>query len=341
MGGFYQLDVDGQCERLERLVREALPLWDMPADARVRLIKYRENAVYEVSDSYRRHAMRVHRANYHSDAALLSELRWMASLDEAGVLTPAVIPALDGALFRVVSVDGVDEPRQVDVLGWVDGEPIGSIEHASTVETAQAVANLKTIGWIMARLHNQAECWQSRPADFTRHAWDLDGLLGEEPVWGRFWECDLLDEAQRDLMLQARSRAREALENYGYGADRYGLIHCDLLPENVMRVKYELRIIDFDDSGFGWHLFDVATSLFWFAEHENFDQIVAGFVEGYRERRELPDEQLEMLPLFFLLRALAYLGWVHTRSEMDEVRASIGPTIVKAALGLAQEYLDT
>ena len=340
MGGFYQLDVDGQCGRLERLVREALPLWDMPADAAVRLVKYRENAVYEVSDAYRRHALRVHRANYHSDEALRSELQWMASLDEAGILTPPAIPAVDGALFRIVSVDGVDEPRQIDVLGWVDGEPIGSIEDAATADTAESVANLKIIGGIMARLHNQAEHWQSRPADFTRHAWDLDGLLGAEPVWGRFWECDLLDAEQRDLMLRARSRAREALGTYGYGADRYGLIHCDLLPENVLRVGYELRIIDFDDSGFGWHMFDVATSLFWFAEHESFDQIFGGFVEGYRERRELPDEQLGMLPLFFLLRALAYLGWVHTRSEMEEVREIIGPMVVEAALRLAQEYLD-
>jgi len=47
-----------------------------------------------------------------------------------------------------------------------------------------------------------------------------------------------------------------------------------------------------------------------------------------------------MLPLFFLLRALAYLGWVHTRSEMEEVREIIGPMVVEAALRLAQEYLD-
>ena len=47
--------------------------------------------------------------------------------------------------------------------------------------------------------------------------------------------------------------------------DRYGLIHCDFLPENLLKDGKTLRIIDFDDCGYDWHLFDIATSMFAYA----------------------------------------------------------------------------
>ena len=39
----------------------------------------------------------------------------------------------------------------------------------------------------MAAMHNQASAWQP-PAGFKRHALDADGLMGEAPFWGPFWE---------------------------------------------------------------------------------------------------------------------------------------------------------
>ena len=62
-------------------------------------------------------------------------------------------------------------------------------------------------------------------------------------------------------------------------------------------------------------------------------------IEGYREVRELPEEQLAMLPTFFLVRGLVYLGWVHTRKDTDTARA-VTPELIEGVVALAEDYLE-
>ncbi|MFF1396584.1 phosphotransferase enzyme family protein [Streptomyces sp. NPDC058287] len=212
------------------------------------------------------------------------------------------------------TVTNVPEPRLVDVLTWVEGQPLGSVEQGVTAgqDTERA---FRETGRLMARLHNHAENWE-RPAGFTRHSWDLDGLLGDDPLWGPFWELEALDDEQRALVLPARERIRADLAAFGDGPDRYGMIHGDFLPENLLvGSDGTFQLIDFDDAGFGWHLFDIATSLFVGADEPGFATLLDAFVGGYRTERALPDDHLARLPLFLLLRGLTYLGWLHTRKE--------------------------
>ncbi len=164
MSNFYSLDDAGKTPSFQRLVEQALPLWGM-SGARAAIIKQRENAVFSLqcADGTRA-VMRVHRAGYHSNAELHSELQWMKALDAFGVHTPAVIPALDGELFKTVSVPAVPEPRQVDVLAWVDGKDIGSIE-AGLGDLATARKNYRLIGQLVAGMHDFSSRWEL-PRDF-------------------------------------------------------------------------------------------------------------------------------------------------------------------------------
>ena len=61
-------------------------------------------------------------------------------------------------------------------------------------------------------------------------------------------------------------------------------------------------------------------------------------VTGYRRQRELPNSHLEMMPVFFMARALSYLGWAHTRSE-TETAQQMAPVIVEGACELAKALL--
>lgn len=267
----------------------------------------------------------------------------MTALRAAGVATPEVVPDRQGRLFRQVSPGvtadrGVPEPRLVDVLTWVDGRPLGSVEQGVAAGQDAKTAFAES-GLLMARLHNHAQYWE-RPEGFTRHAWDLEGLLGDRPLWGRFWELDALDDDQRALVLTARDQARGDLAAFGDTPDRYGLIHADFLPENLLVGPDGIHLIDFDDAGFGWHLFDIATSLFVVADDPEFDTVLDAFVSGYRRERELPDEHLARLPLFFLLRGLTYLGWLHTRKETTTAR-ELTPAMVQGVTELAAGYLKS
>jgi Ser/Thr protein kinase RdoA (MazF antagonist) len=338
MSGFYELSPQAQVACIQRLVEENLHLWGFGADAVVRLLKYRENAVFAVTDGAQRFALRVHRAGYHSDKALRSELQWMEALNRDGIQTPAVVPAVDGEMFKVVSGSSVPEPRQVDVLEWINGEPLGSVEEGANGDPAAVVANYRVAGELMAKLHNHAQRWL-RPEGFVRHAWDIDGIVGDDPLWGRYWELQALSEDQRALVHRAREKARAELLEFGQQEDRYGLIHCDFLPENLLRTQDGIQLIDFDDAGSGWHLFDIATSLFFLQGEQSFEAVLDSFLTGYRSFRPLPAEHEMKLPLFLLLRGLVYLGWAHTRRETETAQA-LTPMLTESVMAQVEHYLE-
>jgi len=335
-----QLEQDEQTERFAELAQRALAEWGFE-DASLEPIKVRENAVFRADrPDGSRYAVRVHRAGYHSDAALASESTWTAALQEAGISTPDVVPARDGSNFKHARTPRVPEQRQVDVLAWIDGKPLGGIEDGVEGGPDELAATFETIGRIAATLHNQSESWQP-PEGFTRHSWDLDGITGPDPLWGRFWECELLEPAQRELMLAGREALRADLEAFGTGPDRFGLIHADFVPEDFMVSDEGIRLIDFDDSGFGWHLFDLSTPLFFQLGQfggPDFDSIRDAMLAGYRSERPLPDDHVAKLTTFLVARGTTYLGWVHTRREIKDVQA-MAPLVVVGVTGLVEAYL--
>lgn len=337
MSDFYSLAPETQGERLVELARSALPHWGLEG-ADLEVIKMRENAVFRATTpDGRRHALRIHRHGYHTDPELHSELLWMRALEEHGIAVPEVIPSRQGELFVTIAHAGVPEPRQVDLFAWVDGRQLGSSESGVADSNADVAAMFRTIGLLTARMHDQASTWEV-PAGFTRHAWDSEGLVGEQPFWGRFWELAALTRGQRELITRGRERVRRELEQYGRDPGTYSLIHSDFTPENLLVDGPHVRPIDFDDAGFGWHLFDLATTLFFHQDADYYPAARAALIEGYRSQRDLPDAVLAGLPLFLVARGFTYLGWVHTRHETQTAK-ELAPALVELACRLTQEYL--
>ena len=336
MTDFFELDIDTRARRLEAAGHDALRRWSID-DATLQLIKYRENAVFRVDAAGKRRALRLHRCGYHSDAELLSELRWMQALDDAGIRVPKIVPADSGDLFVTHTGEGLPGDIQVDLFEWIEGVQLGSVEEGIQDEAGVA-DTYRTIGELAARVHNQAVSWQL-PAGFVRHAWDAEGLAGERPLWGRFWELAAASDAERKLLKQGRDAVYEGLSRLAKSPGTYSLIHADFAPENIMVDGRELRLIDFDDAGFGWHLFELVTSLYFVQDEPYFDRAREALIEGYRAHRQLPDRQLELMPLFFLARGFTYIGWVHTRHETQTAR-ELTPMLLETACKLAEEYLS-
>ncbi len=326
-------------ERMQALARRALGRWDL-AVTDVAPIKVRENAVFKVELSGGgRAVLRVHRRGYHSDAELESEFAWLRALAAARIAVPRVIPSRNGRDFERVALADAEDTRQIDVFEWIEGRQLGSVESGLAGDPASIARQYYTIGALAARMHNQTAGWRP-PHGFRRHAWDAAGLAGEQPLWGRFWELQALSPEQRSLLVRARAAIAGELAAYTMRSDRYGLIHADLVPENLLVDGDRICVIDFDDAGFGWHLFELATSLYFITADEIYPAARAALIRGYRSERPLPEEALAHLPLFLAARGTTYLGWVHTRQGSDTAR-ELTPFLVERACAVATEYLAT
>lgn len=317
---FDQLTFAEQRTRLIELASSAIKHWGF--EGVLRLIKHRENAVYKLTTSTGEHfALRIHRKGYHSDQSLKSELQWMEALKDFGIALPTVIPDRDGRSFARVSTTGIPDGRQVDLLAWVDGQHIGSGSNGLGNNPSNICRTYKSVGRLMARMHNHATQWEL-PQGFKRHAWDVEGLVGENPLWGRFWELSDLTKRQQGLVLEAREAVCEQLLIIGKSKDHYSLIHADFVPENILIHGDRIHVIDFDDTGFGWHLFDLATALYFIQDNSVYDSVGPALIDGYRELRTLPDSMVEQLPLFLVARSFTYLGWLHSRQDTGNAKRS-------------------
>jgi Ser/Thr protein kinase RdoA (MazF antagonist) len=287
----------------------------------IELVDHSENVTYRVRarDEESDYVLRLHRQGYNSLIELECERKWVRALIDAGLSAPRPLLTRDGAHFVPIDISSANENRYVGMTTWLAGVSLrGSPELLA--DTGKRAWVSHRLGEIVAAIHNQATRW-TEPPGFTRPRLDLDGLLGDAPRWGQFWEYSRLPVGGRERLLAARNRLRVALSDYGLTHDNFSLIHADLDSGNIIHDRGELALIDFDDCAYGWHMYDVASALIEYCSDPDFDALCAAMLDGYRRHRPLAQKDMDMLPTFLLLRGLATLGWYHDRPELTVLPA--------------------
>ncbi len=287
----------------------ALDAWNVP-NTTPRLIMNRENAVFEVvAPDGKRAALRLHRPGYQSDEAIRSELVWTQELANAGMELPRPIPCKTGDLISFVPEAG----RMASIVSWVDGVPLGDNGITQEWGAAAQVKLFGKLGSELAKLHRLSD-GLTLPDDFVRPQLDIDGLLGDNPNWGRFWENPALTALEKGVLLTARAHLRGLLEAYqAEGAD-FGLIHADALSENVFTADDTVTLIDFDDGVFGFRLYELGVAMSQVWARPNAQNLATALVEGYG----LGTEDARLIPAFTVIRTLASCGWAIARHAPDD-----------------------
>lgn len=307
-------------------VKEALALWGLER-ASASLAARRENEVWKVRDGTAAFALRFHRPGYRSEEELTSELQWMAMLAQNDVAVPQPRATRTGGFLG--QIDG----HCVSLLNWLAGHPIGAGDQLHGIANRPALAH--ALGAKMARLHDLSDAW-TIPDGFTRPDWRRDALLGEAPLWGRFWDNPDLAPDQRALLAQTRKAANAQLAAIENDLDQ-GLIHADLLSENILIDDHgHLALIDFDDSAFGFRDFELATFLMRYLAAADYGEMRAALIDGYASRRAVNGETLDF---FILLRALTYVGWIIAR-RLEPGGAERSTRNIARAISLAKTYLN-
>lgn len=312
----------------EAYARQALPSFGLSESTSLRLLNISENATFKVDSPEETSVLRVHRTNYHSREAIQSELAWIAALRADNVvMTPAPIRTKSGEQVAIGRLSPGDE-RYVCRFAWSEGQEPPE-EHLAE--------NFEQLGAIAARLHQHAKAWRP-PRSFSRFTWDFETSLGPSGHWGRWQDALGLDSAMEQVLTRCAGKIEERLRIYGKSSDRFGLVHADMRLANLLVDDGEVTVIDFDDCGFSWFMYDLASSLS-FIEHEPYvPTLIDSWVRGYRSESELTSADERELRTFIMFRRLLLLAWIGSHVSTETAQA-MGPKYTEDSCLLADEYL--
>ena len=313
----------GQIGRLRKLAKKGLEQWDLQVDS-MHSLDHGENTTFAVNAHFHgqkgRFVVRIHRPGYQSRNTILSEMAWLDALTEAGFHVPQPVTATNGDRVLSLSVAGVPEPRFMVVFHWIPGRFVrGQGAHK--------------LGQLTATLHQHARNWQP-PAQFQRHRWDANGLIGPDAIWGSLNAVPVLSAKDRKLLETARQQAHATIESAGTSQDKFGLIHADLHPRNVLIRARQACPIDFDDTGWGYWAYDIAVATYRFEPNQR-----QAFLKGYRTVLPLQTQNLTLIPPLMIARGIMSIGWLWNRRDVAGIANRI-PRALESVLPMAKAWLS-
>jgi Ser/Thr protein kinase RdoA (MazF antagonist) len=331
MSGDHDLSAGGDVlARVTECARHALRAYGCHPETVTELLNVSENATFLVTDPEAgRSVLRVHRLGYHTEQEIASELAWMDALRaEARVRTPRVLPARDGRRIVTAAEPGGAVARHCVRFEFLEG-----------TEPGLTVGHFAELGEVTARMHRHARAWR-RPAGFTRFHWDYGAAFGREARWGRWQEGIGVGPAEQALLGRLDKTLRARLAAFGAGPDRYGLAHLDTRLANLLVHDGSVAVIDFDDSGFGWYLYDLGTAVSFFEHSPQVPALVEGWLEGYRRVGQVSAADEAEVWTFILFRRLLLVAWIGSHRGVD-IAAELGAGYTRDSCDLAERYLSS
>jgi Ser/Thr protein kinase RdoA (MazF antagonist) len=309
---------------MQALAEKAVRSWPLRVNS-IALAAHRENAVFKVDAVEGSFALRLHRPGYRLTSELISELHMMAMLEGHDIAVPRPLKATIGSYLQ--EIDGT----QISVLSWLSGRPLGRTGEPLALK--DRFGTFYRLGEVLAEMHGAFDAWQA-PQRFTRPRWDADGLMGDHPTWGRFWDNPMLTAEEKKLLIQTRMFVQGRLARHAFD---FGLIHADLVSENLLVDDAAVALIDFDDSGFGFRLQDLATALVKHQQEPDYVDLRRALLDGYSKRQTVNVEDVD---LFLLIRHLSYVGWIADRMT-DEKSRERSRLFIDQATQSSQRFLNS
>ena len=332
---------------MRQLAQVALNAYGL-SDVRFKFLRQAGNTLFRVNEASPAYALRaelytpgqymlrIHQPGYQTVEAIALELAWLAAMcREANLPVPEPVSTLDGSLLTQVSIPGIPEERNCSLLRWVKGREIKK-------ENVQPY-HYRAQGQLMARLHNHAAHWQPPPG-LAKRKYDWDGLFREDSGAGipasEAWS--LLPQEYLTPFEVVTRKVKLVMDVWGKGSEVYGLIHGDLgLDANVLFWGGEARAIDFDDSGFGYYMYDLSLALEHCQEDEALPQFRDALLDGYTRVRSLPENQLKYLDLFLAAYYVFLSLWaVAVAQRFPKYREELFRRMERA-FRLVEHYLST
>src|SRR6266516_1694797 len=148
--------------------------------------------------------------------------------------------------------------------------------------------------------------------------------------------------AESEVLGRLDSTVRDRLASFGTEPHRYGLVHADTRLANLLVDDADadggVSVIDFDDCGFSWYLYDVGTAVSFFEHQPQVPALVDSWLSGYRRAATLPARDEAEIWTFILFRRLLLVAWIGSHTAVDIAR-ELGAGYTRDSCDLAERYL--
>lgn len=321
-------------EIFQSVAEQAAALYPFERTA-AKLLAFSENATYLIYDpetDEKLFVMRVGRPGYHTMEEYESEISWLRQINDYTPLKVAnPIAAKDGSFIQVIA--GPNHTQYFCVATeFLTGQ---TLEHDNSPEAAPK--HFETLGETTAYLHRQTEIWNGAK-NLKRPHWTCDAMIGENGIWGD-WK-DYPDMTPEDVtkISACCEIIKRRLDRYGKTPQNYGIIHADLRDTNIIVEGDEIKVIDFDDFGFGWHLHDLAAALSFIEEREDVPTLVNAYLDGYRKVLPFTDTDFVEIDTFILQRRIQMMAWMGSHQDSTPVQGYM-KGYIEGTRGLVDRYL--
>lgn len=313
----------------------AIKKYNFPDSARTRLLQFSENATYLVYDCVtgkQLGVLRISRPGYHTVAELHSEIAWLKQISED---TPVVVANL---------IQGSDKRSIQSILG-PEGRRYYCIMTeflAGTTpdekEEQEVVKQFISLGEITAYLHRHTQTWEEAAKQQRIH-WTYDNMIGDTPVWGKWQATKDLTGEMTDTLTKTSCVVKKRLECYGRDNKNYGLIHADLRLANLIIENETIKVIDFDDCGFGWYLQDLASSVSFIETKPMVPALIDAWLTGYTKILPFSKKDFQEIDTFIMQRRLQLMAWLASHEESTPVK-ELSCGFTDGTMKLAERYLS-
>jgi len=286
----------------------------------MRLLRHEANTTFRVEAEGGPFVLRISRPDVHTAQTIESEMAWLSALRrETGLRVPEPVRSRGGSFVVVADDAGVPVPLACVLMRWLDGR---------FSDRRLTPAQLRRVGALEAHLHDHAESWAPPPGfqrprvDTVTDAGKIASIAGsaaasfpgDHPTRDDAERCLRLVEAlisadAAALVADALDPVRETTRRLAQTPGSFGLIHGDLHYENFLFHDGAVRAIDFDDCGWGFHLYDLAVTLWELEERPRYCELRDALLDAYAERRALPHDHTTHLQALFVLRRMQMLTW--------------------------------
>lgn len=322
---------DEQLASLTHSAQTVLRQFNLPG-AIIRPVMYVNNAVFAVTSGDQKFALRLHRRGLKRPEWIESEMRWLDAIRRDTLLcVPRPVGTAEGDFIAQTEVEGMDEPLNCTLLGWVEG---------TFCKTSDlSLEQVRRLGAFLATLHQYSETFQPE-GEFHLPRLDWEGLFGENSPYHSGENEKFFTPEQTAVFGAVAARVRDLIEILGESRENFGLIHADFIAKNYLFNGDTVCAIDFDDCAFGYYLYDLAPPLLQFSYEPAYPAMKAALWEGYTAVRSLPESYRDDLETFVAARHVASCRWIVGNLHNPNVRER-APEIIRDRVEELRRYLET